>query len=241
VLAALCAQGSSAADAVDRGPAYREGIDALRARNYKAAIAALTRASEERAGDAEVWLKLGMACSGALDWNGAIAAYSRVVTIDPANATAYHNLGNVHFRRGELDLAAQNYTRALELRPDYLLAAFHLGWTERQANRSAEATKALQRCLDIPARNDGDRRTHADCLFGLGTLRHRAGDYAQAAALIEQVLSVYPDHVEAHYYLGMAYRQLGRIDEAQRELALHEQLLDAKRRSTAVLESPIGP
>ena len=47
--------------------------------------------------------------------------------------------------------------------------------------------------------------------------------------MMEQVLRVHRGHPEARYYLGMAYRQLGRIDEAEQQLEIHRQMLRALR------------
>ena len=65
--------------------------------------------------------------------------------------------------------------------------------------------------------------------FGLGSIRQRAGDHAEAARLMEQVIVVYPDHIEARYHLGMSYRHLGRIEEAEATLEIHSRMLESRR------------
>jgi tetratricopeptide (TPR) repeat protein len=202
----------------------------------KAALEKAEQATRERPDDPEAWLKLGSARSGVEDWDGSIAAYRRAIEIDASSARAHHNLGNVYFRRGDYVAAEQAYARALELDPSYLLAAFHHGWTLRQINRAAEAEAAFRHCLELPAREQ-DRRTRIDCTFGLGSMRHRAGDYASSAQLMEQVIAVFPGHPEARYYLGIAYRQLGRPDDAREQLAIHAKIL-AGRRDHDYIEKP---
>ena len=64
---------------------------------------------------------------------------------------------------------------------------------------------------------------------GLVLYRFRAEDYAQAATLMEQVLTTSPSHMEARYYLGRAYVRLGRTEEGKQQLAIHRQMLQAKR------------
>jgi len=41
-------------------------------------------------------------------------------------------------------------------------------------------------------------------------------------------------HIEARYYLGMAYRRLGRIDEAREQLELHRRMTRAVRRDNPI-------
>ena len=51
--------------------------------------------------------------------------------------------------------------------------------------------------------------------------------------MMEQVLGVHPGHPEARYYLGIAYRQLGRVEDAEKQLEIHEQMLRARKKSGA--------
>jgi tetratricopeptide (TPR) repeat protein len=171
----------------------------------------------------------------------AIAAYGQVIRIDPRHAKAHHNLANIRFRLGDYQSAAEGYRRAFELDPEYMLAAFHYGWTLRQLNRPEEAERAFRRCLEIPASDPRAQNTRVDCAFGLGSLRQRAGDYETSATLMEHVLAVHPMHLEARYHLGIAYRQLGRLDEAERELELHRKLLQARRERAPAFDVQTDP
>lgn len=220
--------GSAAEDPAEK--AYRAGSEALRSRNYEDAMAALERAVELHPEHSDSWLKLGISRSALGDWDGAIEAYGRLVEIDPEHAKAHYNLGNVHFRRGDLENAVVEYGKALELEPDYMLAAFNSGWMLRQLGRADEAERSFRRCLELPAADPRATRTRVACVFGLGSIRHRAGDYEASAQMMEQVLRVQRGHPEARYYLGMAYRQLGRTDEAEQQLEIHRQMLRTFRK-----------
>jgi len=209
--------------------AYREGALALRARDYPTAVAALERAVALEPRSGEAWFKLGLARSGAGDSAGAIEAYRQTVEINPEHSKALNNIGNSYFRQGRYEDARGWYRRALDLDPDYLLANFHYGWVLRQANENEQAQSVFEHCLEIEARDDGQKRLQLDCLFYLGTLRHRVGDDAQTVSIMEQVLEAVPGHPEGRYYLGMAYRNLGRLEEAQQQLEIHEKMLATRR------------
>ena len=90
------------------------------------------------------------------------------------------------------------------------------------------------RCLELQAHSERDRRTQLDCLFFSGTMRFGAGDYEQSASIMERVVSIYANHTEARYYLGMSYRRLGRSDEARRQLEIHKELLKQKRPKSTI-------
>lgn len=223
---AALAQGSDPAT-TDRE--LERGKLALSERRYADAAEAFREALERDPELTEGWLRLGISLAAKGDNEGALSAYEQVVRLDPEHATGHHNLGNVRFRRGEFEAAIKDYARALELKPDYQLAAFHHGWTLRQVGRSDEAEVAFRICLQIPPTGPRSINTRIDCMFGLGSLRHRAGDFEESARMMEQVLSVHRGHPEARYYLGIAYRQLGRIEEAVQQLEFHRTMMRAKR------------
>jgi cytochrome c-type biogenesis protein CcmH/NrfG len=47
--------------------------------------------------------------------------------------------------------------------------------------------------------------------------------------MMEQVLEANPGHPEARYYLGLAYRQLGRLEDARRQLQIHAERMEARQ------------
>jgi tetratricopeptide (TPR) repeat protein len=234
-----------AATAADPAPSFEatieSGLEAFRANEFRLAAERFREGTQLRPEDGEAWVKLGMALGRLEEWDAAIEAYENAIRLDPKAARAHHNLGNLYFRSDRFDEAATHYGQALAIDPDYLLAAFHYGWTLRQLGRSEDAEGAFRRCLEIPPPTDRDRKTHVDCLFGLGSIRHRAADYPAAANMMEQVVRLMPNHPEARYYLAMAYRQLGRVEEAQQQMAIHRRMLDLLRETNEVIERPDQP
>ncbi len=217
--------------------AAQQGAEALKAGDSAAASAAFARAAQLEPREPEHWIKLGLARAQLKQWDEAVAAYERALSLDPA-ARTYNNLANIYFRRGNYDKAAAIYGQALALDPDYLLARFHRGWCLRQLQRAPEAEEAFRLCLEGRPQSDRERATQVDCRFGLGSMRHRAGDYEASARAMEQVLAVHPAHPEARYYLGIAYRQLGRHDEARRQLEIHAQAMRSRHRDPYIEKPP---
>ena len=216
-----------------------EGQEALREGDHPRAATAFEAATALAPDSADLFFDLGIARSSMQDWAGALAAYRRVLELDPGNARAHNNIGNVQLRRGEYEEAAASYRRAVELEPDYLLSLYHLGWVARQLSRHEEAERAFSRCLELTATRPRERQLQEDARFYLGALRFRARDFPAAAALMEQVLSVRPNHLEAHYYVGQAYLRTGRTDEARRHLEIHKQLIDSRRTTEPVASGGI--
>jgi tetratricopeptide (TPR) repeat protein len=214
--------------------AFERGRESMRARDYAAAAGAFEQATRLRPEDTDAWFRLGLARSAGGQPDAAIAAYERAAALDPAHAKARNNIANVQFRRGEYEQALAGYEAALAIDPDYLLALYHQGWVLRHFNRNDEAEAAFAHCLRLEPSSSREAVTRLDCLFFLGTLRFRAEDYMEAARAMEQVLAAHPGHTEAHYYLAMSYRRLGRTDEAREHLEIHRRMLRDARRDAPV-------
>ena len=232
-LALLLALPASAADGGYDG-VFEHGRERMRARDYAAAAVAFEEATRLRPEETDAWFRLGLARSANKEPDAAIAAYRKTVELDPDHAKAHNNIANVQFRRGGYEDALVGYDAALALNPDYMLALYHRGWVLKHFNRNEEAEAAFAHCLRLEPTNNREAVTRFDCLFFLGTLRFRAEDHEESARAMEQVLAVNPIHTEAHHYLGMSYRRLGRIDEAREHLEIHRQMLRAARRDTPV-------
>jgi tetratricopeptide (TPR) repeat protein len=208
---------------------FERGREAMRARDFASAAEAFQQAVELRPDEVEAWFRLGLARSANDEPNAAIEAYGQAAEMDPTHARSRNNLGNVLFRRGDYEEALVWYESALAIDPDYMLARYHQGWVMRHYNRNEEAEVAFRQCLELTPQSSREQSTHFDCLFFAGTMRFRAADYAAAARAMEQLLAANGGHIEARYYLGMAYRRLGRIDEAREQLEIHRRMTRSMR------------
>jgi tetratricopeptide (TPR) repeat protein len=228
LLAPAATAGEGYDDMIERGRA------SMRARDYSGAAEAFEQAARLRPDETDAWFRLGLARSSNQEPDAAIEAYTKAAELDPTHAKARNNIGNVHFRRGEYEAALAGYEKALAIDPDYLLALYHQGWVLRHFNRNEEAEAAFTHCLRLEPTSNREAMTRLDCLFFFGTLRFRAEQHAETAQTMEQVLAINPGHTEAHYYLAMSYRRLGRVDEAREHLEIHRRMLRAARRDEPV-------
>lgn len=208
---------------------YDAGRERFRERDYPAAIAAFERQLARDPDHRDALLDLGRAHSALQQWDEAVEAYERLIALEPEHAAALNNLGNVYYRTGVFESAAVYYDRALAARPDYILARYHYGFVLQQLNRGDEAIAQFDACLAIQPKSNREAHTQIGCRFHQGVARFRGGSFNEAAAIMHQVLGIDPSHVEARYYLGMALRRLGHIQEARQQLELHRQMLAETR------------
>ncbi|HEY7616963.1 MAG TPA: tetratricopeptide repeat protein [Terriglobales bacterium] len=90
----------------------------------------------------------------------AMAAYRRVLELDPDHAAAHINLGTLHYNRQEYPLAEKHYREAIRSDARYALAYFDLGNVLDETGRVMEAVQAYQTALQLAP-------TYADAHYNL--------------------------------------------------------------------------
>jgi tetratricopeptide (TPR) repeat protein len=90
----------------------------------------------------------------------AIAAYRKVLDLDPLHAAAYINLGTLYYNRQDYAKAESHYRKAVEVDPRYALAYFDLGNVLDETGRVAEAITAYKTALQLAP-------TYADAHYNL--------------------------------------------------------------------------
>jgi len=90
----------------------------------------------------------------------AIAAYQRVLELDPQHAAAHINLGTLYYNRQEYSLAEKHYRKAIEVDNRYALAYFDLGNVLDETGRVNEAIQTYTTALRLAP-------TYADAHYNL--------------------------------------------------------------------------
>ena len=90
----------------------------------------------------------------------AIAAYQRVLELDPSHAAAHINLGTLYYNRQEYALAEKHYRKAIEVDHRYALAYFDLGNVLDETGRVNEAIQTYTAALHLAP-------TYADAHYNL--------------------------------------------------------------------------
>lgn len=90
----------------------------------------------------------------------AIAAYHKVLDIEPKHAAAHINLGTLYYNRQDFNLAEKHYRAALEADPRYALAHFDLGNVLDETGRVQEAVQTYKTALQLAP-------TYADAHYNL--------------------------------------------------------------------------
>lgn len=204
-----------AADTSAMEPAVREQLEAER-RGLAEAEARLPAGSTEladaygRCGRVHALYKLN---------ETARACFENAARLAPSDPRWACHLGTLFQALGDFAEAEARLARCLELKPGGgdlrgLEAAtlIRLGEVRLQLGRPDEARQAFEAAL----RTTG---TAAAAHFGLGRLALAQGDARAAAEHFEATLASQPGASEVRSPLAIAYRKLGRLDDARKALA----------------------
>lgn len=178
------------------------------AKDYGAAIAALTKAVELDPRDGDALQRLGNAQLLGNDAQGAVPTFRRLCDLLPGNAGAFRALAYAQLTARDHAGAIANCRHALELDPKAAEVHYYLGCALAATDDTAGASRALQAALAL--RPDFPQATQR-----LAELQLAAGEPGQAAATFRRNLDQSPREASLWDGLGTALRQDGKPDEAR--------------------------
>ncbi|MBF0570343.1 MAG: tetratricopeptide repeat protein [Candidatus Omnitrophica bacterium] len=157
------------------------------------------------------------------------------------NAADYYDLGILYEQVGGKEEAMRFYTKAVQMRPDYMQALFNLANLYRDAGNYKAAMELYGRLIhfhpkyapgylnmgiifntlgDQPRARQMYLRVikldpdNGDAYFNLGYLSESQGELSEAVNYYEKAVDVAPKNAEAYYNLGNVYASLGQNGEA---------------------------
>lgn len=149
------------------------------------------------------------------------ACYARAGSLDTKSPQWPYLQGIAAFVQGRAEDALRHLGRALQRDPQDVTILLRIAEYQHSLGDTVEAKisaeKALKLVPDTPA-----------ALFRLGRLTLEEGSSAEALELLQRVDELAPNHRETQYGLSLAYRRLGKTEEANHHQRLY-QTLPARR------------
>ncbi len=137
----------------------------------------------------------------------ALAEYKEAQLANADGPTAHLNLGILHARRGELELARDAYTRALQLAPRFAPTYVNLADLHRQEGRDEQAERVLRRALELVP--DAAEAHHA-----LGLTLVRRGGLDGALDSLARAAELAPERPRYAYVYGVALHSASQSERA---------------------------
>jgi tetratricopeptide (TPR) repeat protein len=152
--------------------------------------------------DSQRWNDYGIGLLLQGDLKGAEAAFQKVTEIDPKNPDGWVNIGRAAVQEGDMDRARTVLQKALALSPDLARAHYFYARVLRSDGNYAGAAAELQKVI---AQYPRDRVALND----LGRIYFLQRKYAEGVRVLNAVLEIDPEDLQAHYDLMLCYNGLG--------------------------------
>jgi tetratricopeptide (TPR) repeat protein len=136
------------------------------------------------------------------DLKGAAAAFQKVTEADPNNPDGWVNMGRAAVQEGDMERARTVLEKALTLSPTLARANFFYAKVLRSDGNYAGAADRLRKVLEQYPR---DRVALND----LGRVYFLQRKYNDALKVLDSVLTIDPEDLQAHYNLMLCYSGLG--------------------------------
>jgi tetratricopeptide (TPR) repeat protein len=136
------------------------------------------------------------------DLKAAQAAFEKVTEVDPQNPDGWLNIGRAALQEGDLPRARTVLEKALALNPKLARTNFFYGSLMKSTGDYDQAASHFQIVL---AQYPHDRVA----LNNLGRILFLQRKYTDAVKILQQVLAVDPEDLQAHYNLMLCYNGLG--------------------------------
>lgn len=173
-------------------PGWEQVERALAAGNYEAAQKLLQSLPS---GSAKWHLLASRTYDGLKDPARAVSEAQQAISIDPVNLSAFLQLGQVFLGHNTPAPAAEIFGKALEIKPDSLLAHLGRGLALKGIQQFDAAEKELSWCLEHDPRS-------AVAFDSLATLYLEASDYEKLAAAAQKYIDSNPSDYRGYYYLA---------------------------------------
>lgn len=155
------------------------------------------------------------------DFPGAITQFRKAIEADPALPGVHYQLGLALLTNAQDASTRQEAQQAFETElkrdPSDAHSEYELGEVFRLGTNFAAAQQHYTRALEL-------RPEFAEAQVGLGTILTDGGKPEQSVTYFLAAVRLDPDNEIAHYRLARAYRTIGRVEDANREMASFQNL-----------------
>ena len=158
----------------------------------------------------------GAELSNAGKMDEALAKFNEVLTTYPKCAECYNNIAAIYSRQQNWAKAEEAYKKAIELKPDMVDAYNGLANAYNAQKKFAEA-QAMSAEAAKYGGAAGAAGGNADALYNQGVIAWNGNDFPKAQELFLAAVKANDKHAEAHFMLGQAYLNTGKLPEAAKE------------------------
>jgi tetratricopeptide (TPR) repeat protein len=197
--------------------AYILGISYIQTKNYPQARIAFAKMFGVPADSAASYLFTARMLLR-LDFGPVAEEYGqKAIALDAKLPLAHFLLGELYLYQSKIPEAIAQLQQELAINPGHAASYYKLADAYSRVQKYDDAEKLLQRSIWLDATATGP-------YILMGKVLEKKGEPALAVRSLQRAISMDPNNAISHHLLGQAYRDLGRTEDAERELKLAEQL-----------------
>ncbi len=197
-------------------PFYNSAVNAMRKRNFQAALEKINKAIEiykEKPGN---WANLGIIYINldsldkakenfykALDYIGDIKTKNDTLLA----VTCYKNLGAIYINKDSVEKALENYQKVVEITPNDALAWSSIGTCYDKLKQNEKAKEAYMKATELEPENK-------DLWYNIGVSCYQIKNYTCAEESFAKVCQLDPKDTDALNNLAIVYIQLKKWEDA---------------------------
>ena len=156
----------------------------------------------------------GAELTNAGKYDEAVAKFQAVIAEVPQCAECYTNLGAIYSRQQNWAKSEEAYKKALEINPESVESYNGLA---NVYNAQKKFTEAQAMNAEAAKRAGASGGGNADALYNQGVIAWNGNDFPKAQELFAAAVKANDKHAEAHFMLGQAYLNTGKLPEAAKE------------------------
>jgi len=160
--------------------------------------------------DSTTFNNLGVALSLKGKIDEAIKCHKKAIQLDPRNAEAYYNLGNIFYSQDNFKKAIGEYEKAVSINPKYTKAHINLGVSLMEEGWLDQAARHLAEALKIEPNN-------VMAHYNMAAVMTEGDWLEEAVKEYRQVLQLQPQDANVHCALGDVLVKQARYEEAAAE------------------------
>ncbi|MCK4759269.1 MAG: tetratricopeptide repeat protein [Candidatus Aminicenantes bacterium] len=174
-----------------------------RARQY------LEKVRQARPDDIEVHSILASVYDSQRDFERAILAYEKVISMDASRDKAYYGMGMVYIKMRRFEKALPYLEKAVELNPIYKDAFYYIGSALQDLKKFESAADAYKKYLESNPENAWE------AYYRMAVCYVELENYDEAIAAFQASMKEKPDEVRIGYDLAQVYERSKQYDKAE--------------------------
>ena len=145
----------------------------------------------------------------------------KAATLDPKLPLVHFLLGELYLYKSRIPEAIAEFQKEIALNPANAATYYKLADAYSRVQKYDEADRLLQRSIWLDSTSTGP-------FILRGKVLEKKGEFDLAVLALQRAATMDPNNPMTHQLLGQVYRNLGKKEDAERELKLAEQLQNSQ-------------